>query len=1091
MGLFESVPSLQYYQPGVGWVPTAGLTIAAESKMTNPGTYHAYGDATLTGNSLSSASATFTAADVGDPIEVWYAGTTAAVLPPPQPVVGVEGTPAGIFCYPRWRLAGPTTYYVRLTYSGEGGETTGSTEQTVTCAAGTVLEIYSPPTSPGAQDWHVYASTTSGAEVQQDTYTLQIGQPWFEGQTGLLTGTASVPASNTTSWNPPLVTTIATYINSHDVTLTASAGNSVSNANFEYGVDETSAINAALTACGNAGGGIVTIAGQYVVASGNIVIPNSCALNGPNSTFGNQTTKNQGILNSVPALILNPSYTVQLNAASGLGSLGVFEFGIPMDNFTTRLAIDAISSFAGTGVSSNPSNASDGQIKNLYVVGFNQCISDVSSQRWNVENFWGQCENGIAVEHNHDYTHWRSLEMFNFYGANNSAFQSDYAVTSLAANGSNQIVATISSSNSVTAGDFVLFSGTQTNFPGLYARWTVSAVSGGSVTLSNSQYAPATTGTWASGSDTVVLTSMNSILVGQTVTGTNIGAGSTNTIAGVDFAANTIILANPTTGAGTNTSLSFSNGTYDTLCGTSGHPNCAVLNLNAGQSAGGIAYYCSDGGCNFERANAFGWNTCWWIDQTSTSDKVRNAAILDSSCDDKVDATETALMYTNSAAAFPFYPGSVFATGLGVTTGYGTAYLMDAGTSSSGVTGGALLFSNANFSPQPGTELVGTSISGVTEFASARVDDATATFLDVLSSAQEVHLASFSAPDMTIIPSQSGQSNVYVSGDSTFLSGGPGLNVVQLFTASGTWTKPARLNYADIDGCGGGGGGGSGAAIASGTASSGGAGGGGGGCFPSHLRFAAADLGATETVTIGAAGTAGASVTSGPGNAGGVGGETTFGAHAGAEGGGGGYGGQSAAASGGGGGGIGAMARAANGVAAGNTGTTTGGSGGMEQMNLNVSSNYGNGGAGGNGNGSPIPAQGGGGAGGTSGAAGSSGGSTLYACGGGASGAGLATSPAALDGGTGGTAWGALNGGNSAKGPQGGAGAGTAPTPGLAYVAASGSSGGASAASGAAFAGGNGVQCGGGGGGGSALSGSASGIGGTGGAGWLAVWMAF
>ena len=89
---------------------------------------------------------------------------------------------------------------------------------------------------------------------------------------------------------------------------------------------------------------------------------------------------------------------------------------------------------------------------------------------------------------------------------------------------------------------------------------------------------------------------------------------------------------------------------------------------------------------------------------------------------------------------------------------------------------------------------------------------------------------------------------------------------ITTFSASGTWTKPSGLAYAVVKAWGGGGSGGQGN-----LASSHGASGGGGGCYMERT-FTAAQLGATETVTVGAGG---AGVTNN--NNGNVGGNTTFG----------------------------------------------------------------------------------------------------------------------------------------------------------------------------------------------------------------------
>jgi hypothetical protein len=101
---------------------------------------------------------------------------------------------------------------------------------------------------------------------------------------------------------------------------------------------------------------------------------------------------------------------------------------------------------------------------------------------------------------------------------------------------------------------------------------------------------------------------------------------------------------------------------------------------------------------------------------------------------------------------------------------------------------------------------------------------------------------------------------------------------VQVFTASGTWTKPAGLKRVKVTVVGAGGGSGGVAATGANQAAAAGGGAAGGAAIKT---IAASALGATETVTVGAAG---AAATAGN-NAGGTGGTSSFGSHCSATGG--------------------------------------------------------------------------------------------------------------------------------------------------------------------------------------------------------------
>ncbi|MDE2096643.1 MAG: hypothetical protein KGL39_05295 [Patescibacteria group bacterium] len=435
------------------------------------------------------------------------------------------------------------------------------------------------------------------------------------------------------------------------------------------GTDSATSINAAMNYCSFVGGGRVNFgsaSGYFLVNSANVNVPYGCTF-GDGRWLGDESASALFDETNAPAIILNPTYTINLANNSALDGIAVFQKGLTVPT-TIRTAITGYATFAGTAITAVGGSTF---VRNAYVVGFNQCFESIGNQRPIIEHFRGDCNNGLDIQGAHDVGYVRDAEIWPFYVQNSGFAVVNYAVSAVA-NSSGSIAVTIPSSNALIAGDTVIVNGVG-GFTGANNRWLVASVASGVVVLNQiaaegggaSQSTPVTTGTWIAGSTQVAVANLGSLAVGQSCTATNLSGP----IVGIDYNSKKLIFAAASiTGAGTGATITCTNAAY-----TSG----GALTLQALRT--GVAFGVADSqGYTLTDTFAGTWDTGYNMYSINTNGFAYWTQLNNAKCDDETGDETTTCVKVNGSSGKPVM-GVIWNGGL-VTATYGTAFWVNGWT---------------------------------------------------------------------------------------------------------------------------------------------------------------------------------------------------------------------------------------------------------------------------------------------------------------------------------------------------------------------------------------------------------------------------
>ncbi len=316
--------------------------------------------------------------------------------------------------------------------------------------------------------------------------------------------------------------------------------------------DDTTAIQNALNAASSEGGGTVFIGPyRYLINSANLTIPSQVTLSGEAwpgvPSAGNFGTKPY-------TLVLNPTYTIIGSDNAGLQDLLILKSGMTSPT-STRSSMNLVASYAGTAITGA---GNDFSVQNVTVGGFNTCFYSSGYARMVLNQFFGDCTNGLVADNVHDIGKLHNIEFWSFLSVGfGGAYVVAYPVSNVS-NSSGNYDVTIPT-NVFQTGDTVWVSGVG-GAVGANGKWIATVAGPNDLILQNSAVSPSVVGTTTASSYEVSVATTTALYAGEGVSGTGIPSG--DTVAQVSSPASVIWLTQAATASGTNVTLSFTNGTY-------------------------------------------------------------------------------------------------------------------------------------------------------------------------------------------------------------------------------------------------------------------------------------------------------------------------------------------------------------------------------------------------------------------------------------------------------------------------------------------------------------------------------------------------
>jgi hypothetical protein len=321
--------------------------------------------------------------------------------------------------------------------------------------------------------------------------------------------------------------------------------------------DDSTALNAALTACSTAGGGKIVIGPHRYYIASNITVPSNCNIWSESTLVGNANPTNYQTIKNV--ILLNSANTITMATGSGWYNTTLLQSGINFNPSTTRDELNIVAAFAGTGLSTN----SDVVVDHAAILGFATGIDTTPhGARDRFFNLNIDATVCINSNQNHDVTYYVAVECFSYLTSGSANTTVTYAISNVANNGSGLYRLTLTSATAVPVTGDTMWVSAVTGTQSANGKWTVTAIDSTHIDLQGSAAAGvAPTGNTTNLSFVVSgLSSLAGIGIGSTITGAGIPASTT--VSYIWASQNAIVLSNAATATASGVTLTIADTAY-------------------------------------------------------------------------------------------------------------------------------------------------------------------------------------------------------------------------------------------------------------------------------------------------------------------------------------------------------------------------------------------------------------------------------------------------------------------------------------------------------------------------------------------------